>query len=209
VCSLADCDNILGSEILYILYWTDGLYSERIRFQCQIFLQGISHVFKGKDTIWGILHVNCGYFFVHSNYLIRRIFSSFYSLYVFSFYPHGATFPSRPGSPHCRDFTITLTPTYHTRWNSGRVISPTQRSLPNSTQHSQDTGIYAPSGIRTRISRKRAAADPRLGRRGDWDRLVRRYRTKIPDRCILNVILKGAFYWRLACICLLSAYWAL
>jgi len=128
---------------------------------------------------------------------------------AYFFYPDGATFPSDPEPPHGRGFTITLTSTYHTRWDSGRVISPTQRSLPDNTQDSQETDIHAPSGIRTLNPSKRAAADPRLGRRGDWDRLVRRYGTKIPDRFILKVILKGACYWRVACICLLSTYWAL
>ena len=42
------------------------------------------------------------------------------------------------------------TQTRHTRWNSsGRVISPTQRPVPDNTQHSQETDIYSPGGIRT------------------------------------------------------------
>jgi hypothetical protein len=43
--------------------------------------------------------------------------------------------------------------------------------LPKNTKHSQETGIHAPSGIRTRNPSKRAAADTRLRRRGHWDRL--------------------------------------
>jgi hypothetical protein len=35
------------------------------------------------------------------------------------------------------------------------VISPTQRCLPDNTQHSQETDIHAPSGIRTRNPSKR------------------------------------------------------
>jgi hypothetical protein len=43
-----------------------------------------------------------------------------------------------PGSPHCRSFTITFK-THHTRYESpGKVISPTQRSLLDNTQHSQE-----------------------------------------------------------------------
>jgi hypothetical protein len=38
---------------------------------------------------------------------------------------------------------------------SGPVISPTQRPLPDNTQHSQETEIHAPGGIRTRNTRKR------------------------------------------------------
>jgi hypothetical protein len=60
--------------------------------------------------------------------------------------------------------------THHTRYaSSGRVISPTQRPLSDSTQHLQETDIHAPGGIRTQDLTKRAAADPRLRRRGHWD----------------------------------------
>ena len=49
------------------------------------------------------------------------------------------------------------TQTRHTRHNSSeRVIIPTQRTLPDNTQHSEETDLYAPSGIRTHISSKRA-----------------------------------------------------
>jgi hypothetical protein len=55
------------------------------------------------------------------------------------------------------------TQTRHTRYDSsGRVISPTQRPLPDNTQHSQQTNIHVPSTIRTRNPSKRAAADQRL-----------------------------------------------
>jgi hypothetical protein len=61
------------------------------------------------------------------------------------------------GSPHCRSFTITLTMN-----SSGRVISPSQRPVPDNRQRSEETGIHAPGKIRTRIPRKRATADSRL-----------------------------------------------
>jgi hypothetical protein len=53
--------------------------------------------------------------------------------------------------------------THHT-WqeSSGWVISPSQRPLPNSTKHSQETDTHAPGGIRTRNPNKWEAADPRL-----------------------------------------------
>ena len=61
------------------------------------------------------------------------------------------------------------TTTHHSRQDSsGRVISPTQRPLPDNTQHSQQTDIHAPSGIRTHNPSKQAAADPRLRPRGHW-----------------------------------------
>jgi hypothetical protein len=62
--------------------------------------------------------------------------------------------------------------THHTRSDSsGRVISPTQRLLPNNIQHSQETDVHAPGGIRTRNPSQRAAADPRRPR-GHWARQV-------------------------------------
>jgi hypothetical protein len=49
------------------------------------------------------------------------------------------------------------------------MISPTQRLLPHNTQHSQETDIHAPGGIRTQNPSKRAASDPRLRQRGHRD----------------------------------------
>jgi hypothetical protein len=67
------------------------------------------------------------------------------------------------------------TQTHHTRYDpSGRVISPTQRPLPDNTQHSQETDLHAPAGIRTHNPRKRATADRRLRSRGhgDWHQYI-------------------------------------
>jgi len=49
------------------------------------------------------------------------------------------------------------------------MIGPSQRPLPDITQHSQDTDIYARGGIRTRNPSKRAVADKRIRLRGHWD----------------------------------------
>jgi len=57
------------------------------------------------------------------------------------------------------------------RTSSGRVISSSQRPLPDNTQHSQHTDFHAPGGIRTHDLSRRAAADLRLRPRGHWDRL--------------------------------------
>jgi len=83
------------------------------------------------------------------------------------FPPHGTTTPIGPGSPHYPDFTIRL------EWDfSGRVIFPSQRLLPDNTQHSQETFVHAPGVIRARNSSKRATATPRVRPLGHWDRLV-------------------------------------
>jgi len=51
------------------------------------------------------------------------------------------------------------------------VIGPSQRPLPDNTQHSQETDVHSLGGIRTHNYSKRAAADPQLRPRGHWDGL--------------------------------------
>ena len=70
-------------------------------------------------------------------------------------------------------------PAYEVSWShttrhnrkesSGRVISPSQRPLPDNTQHSQQTNIHALGGIRTHNLSRRAAVHLRLRPRGHWD----------------------------------------
>ena len=55
------------------------------------------------------------------------------------------------------------------------MISPSQRPLPDNTQHSQQTNIHAPGGIRTHNLSRRAAKDLRLRPCDHWDRLEGRY----------------------------------
>jgi len=50
------------------------------------------------------------------------------------------------------------------------VVRQTQRPLPDNTQPSQETGIHAPSWIRTSNPSSRADADQRLRQRGHLDR---------------------------------------
>jgi hypothetical protein len=74
------------------------------------------------------------------------------------------------------------TQTHHTRWDSsGRVISPSQRPLPDNTQHSQQTDIHAPGWIRTHDPSKRAAEDPRLRPHGH---LLKGRKWKKPTECL-------------------------
>jgi len=62
------------------------------------------------------------------------------------------------------------TTTHHSRYDSsGRVISSSQRPLPDNTQNSQQRSI-PPGGIRTHNLSRRAAANLRLRPRGYWDR---------------------------------------
>ena len=63
------------------------------------------------------------------------------------------------------------TTTQHSRQDSsGRVISSSQRPLPDNTRHSQQTNIHARGGIRINDLSRRATADLRLRPRGHWDR---------------------------------------
>ena len=59
-----------------------------------------------------------------------------------------------------------------------QVIGPSQRPLPDNTQHSQQTDVHAPGGIRIRIPSKRTAADPRLRPRGHRNRRPSGYSNK-------------------------------
>ena len=63
--------------------------------------------------------------------------------------------------------------THHTWWDSsGRVTSPTQRPLPDNTQHSKQTDIHASGRIRTLNPNNRTAEEPRFRPRGHWARPV-------------------------------------
>jgi len=92
----------------------------------------------------------------------RQCYRVYFILFFFS---HGATAPNESGLRHFRGFTITFRHTTLGRtpldeWSARR------RPVTDNTQHSQETDIHAPGGIRTHIAPKRAAADPRLRPRG-------------------------------------------
>ena len=80
------------------------------------------------------------------------------------------------------------------------MISPSQRPLPDNTQHSQQTNIHATGGIRTHDRSRRAAVDLRLIPRGYWDRLLRRFWLQNNEHynCLL---LKTRCYLRFRKIC--------
>ena len=50
------------------------------------------------------------------------------------------------------------------------AVRLTHRPLPDNTQHSQQTNIHAPGGIRTQNLSRRAAKNLCLRPRGHWDR---------------------------------------
>ena len=74
------------------------------------------------------------------------------------------------------------TQTHQARYDStGRVISPTQRPPPENTQYLHKTNIRATGGIRTHNASNREVAEPRLRRRGHWDRRNRNNITIVPS----------------------------
>ena len=66
---------------------------------------------------------------------------------------------------------------------------PVAETSTNNTQHSQETYIHAPGGIRIRNLSRRAAADPRLRPCGHWDRLIQGLIIQIRNR-IGNIVLR-------------------
>ena len=64
-----------------------------------------------------------------------------------------------------------LTTTHHSlKDSSGRVISASQRPLPDNTQHSQETDIHAPGGTGTHNLSRRAAVELCIRPRSHWER---------------------------------------
>jgi hypothetical protein len=101
--------------------------------------------------------------------------------------------PSDPNLFHVfpsRGFAVTQK--HQSRWDSsGRVNSPSQRTLPGNTQHSKETDIHAPGGIRTRNPSRRAAANPHIRPRGHWDWQFQSFMSvfKLKVVCTLNIIM--------------------
>ena len=74
-------------------------------------------------------------------------------------------------SPLIHEISRSHTTTQHSRQDSSRrVISSSQRPLPDNTQHSQQRDIHAPVGIRTHNCSRRSATHLHLRPRSHWDR---------------------------------------
>jgi hypothetical protein len=71
------------------------------------------------------------------------------------FVSSGATAPSGPGAPHYWGFMITFRHTPLNRTPLDEWSARRKRSVSDNTQHSQETDIHAPAGIRTRNPSKR------------------------------------------------------
>ena len=109
-----------------------------------------------------------------SNSDVRRILLLVTPFFFLSASQHIAVLYSQPfGGLLASSFEVSRShkTTLHSRYDSsGQVISSSQRPLPDNTQHSQQTNVHAPSGIRTHNVSWRAAVDLRLRPLGYWDR---------------------------------------
>ena len=111
------------------------------------------------------------FFFIFSTCYIARLASLFPSQTLFGFIFFSPMAP-RPNADHVLILEVSRshTTTHHSRYDpSGRVISSSQRALPNNTQHLRQKNIQASGGIRTRNFSRREAADLRLRLHGHWD----------------------------------------
>ena len=94
--------------------------------------------------------------------------------------PPSALWPNAGHGLLIHEVSISHTTTHHNRQDSsGRVISSSQRPLPDNTKHSQQTNIHVPGGIRTQDICRRAAADLRIRPQGYWDRQCLQLGSKI------------------------------
>jgi hypothetical protein len=67
------------------------------------------------------------------------------------------------------------------------VISSSQRPLPDNTQHTQQTNIHGPGGIRTNDRSRQAAIDLRLRPRGLWDQRFRVQIAKLTSKVVFRL----------------------
>ena len=81
---------------------------------------------------------------------------------------HGSSAPIGPGLPPCSQFSVTLSTTQSVGLHC-TGDQPTPRTLPDNTQHSQETDFHDSGGIRTRHRSKRTAANPGIKPRGNRD----------------------------------------
>ena len=95
-----------------------------------------------------------------TNLFCRRIF--FPSVALRSYADHGLLILEVSRSHTMKHYTR--------QDSSGRVISSSQRPLPNNMQQAQQTNIQVPGGIRTHNVSRRSAAELRLRPCGHWNR---------------------------------------
>ena len=110
------------------------------------------------QVLWNVVPCQCRYIYR----LSRRC-----STYILVFF-HGTIFPSKRGAPHCRGFKITLG---HTTLGRTPLVERSARRrdfyLTRNNTHNSQTPCSC--GIRIHNPSKRAAADPRLRPRDQYD----------------------------------------
>ena len=89
-------------------------------------------------------------------------FVTFYNFLSFPFWSFGFTFNLLVAFSLTRFCLFVCFSCDSPQWASGRAMSSSHRPLPDNTQHSQQTDIHAPGGIRTHNLKRWAAADLHL-----------------------------------------------
>jgi hypothetical protein len=93
-------------------------------------------------------------------------------IYIYIYIFRGATAPSGPEPPHYRGFTITLRHTAVGRTPlDERSALRKDLNLTTHSTHNRHTDLQEHGRFQTHNPSTRAATDPRLRRRGHWDRL--------------------------------------
>ena len=88
---------------------------------------------------------------------------------------------------HILEVSRSHTTTHRSRKDiSGRVISSSQRPLPDNTQHSQQTNIHASGRIRNHSLSRRVVADLRLRTRGHRHRPSKELGAQNEVLCVKN-----------------------
>ena len=116
-------------------------------------------MFRHKTIFKDILLYIYIYIYTHIQFTLQCYITEHYI-----FLPHPVALRPNAGLGFViLDVSRSHTTTQHNRQDSsGRVISPSQRPLPDNTQHSQQTDIHTPGGIGTHNISRRAAVDLRL-----------------------------------------------
>ena len=133
------------STLLCIVHWADTVHESGKTSETTIAAYSLKPLNPELNPICCLLALLGAHHFLHVSRIrvksltFRRLMSYIYGAPIF-------------------DVSRSHKTTQHSRLDSsGRVISSSQRPLPDNTRHSQQTNIHAPGGIRTHDLSRRAA----------------------------------------------------
>ena len=153
-------------------------------------LQRILHlVFPGRLLFFGCVFYCYTVLWMISTHLLN--FTSELRI-GFCLFVFGATTPSGTGTPYSRGFYSTHNDAPQSAgllWTRDQLVAKT--STRQHTQHSHQTYVHAPGGIRTHNISRRAATDIRLRPLGYWDRREMLWYLEMNDDFISNTCKRG------------------